>query len=137
MVHIPGCEGGEILFSDNRTLAPVELVQASHDLDGREAKRIYDYFETWCTDSDDSDPYIDMEFTEPILITMMISSGTILNSMSRLRMFYVTNFTLEYSPLGNSSFLTYYTSTAESEDPMVSEIFPVQYIAISYHSKLL
>ena len=85
---------------------------------------MYDSVTTWCTHSRDPDPYIDMEFTSPVLITMMISSGSVLSQ----RQYYVTNFTLEYSPPNNSSVLDYYLSTdgsAETGSVMVSEIFEI------------
>ena len=111
-----------VLLSNNRTLAPLELVQASSSIEAS-ATRIYDSIFTWCTTDSDPDPYIDLQFTSPILISMMISTGTILiNQILRLRLevYYITNFTLEYSPPDSSSMLKYYTSTDESATPKVS-----------------
>lgn len=113
-----------MLVSNNRTLAPLELVQASNSLDRIQASatRIYDSILTWCTDNDDPDPYIDLQFTSPILISMMMSTGTILpdGRRPRLGVYYITTFTLEYSPPDSSSMLKYYTSTDESATPEVS-----------------
>ena len=66
------------------------------------------------------DPYIDMQFTSPILITMIASTGTVLVRPGGLQRYYVTNFTLEYSPAENSSTLNFYTSTRDSAAPEVS-----------------
>ena len=117
---IIGCGNGETLFSDDRTLAPPEMVQASRSLEsiGAMAANVYSSgTATWCTDNNDPDPYVDLQFTSPVLITMMLTRGStgLLSSclFSRSR-YYVTNFTLEYSPLDNSSELNYYISIDES-----------------------
>lgn len=121
-----GCNGGEVLLTHNRTLAPRRLVQASDFLTTlTRASRVYDSGITWCTYDRDVDPYVDMEFTSPVLITMMISSGSVFNQ----NRYYVTNFTLEYSPPNNSSMLNYYLSaddSVENGSVKVSEIFEIR-----------
>ncbi len=115
-----------VLLSNNRTLAPLDLIRASYSLEGIQtsARRIYNSILTWCTDDDDPNPYIDLQFTSPILVTMMVSTGsTILNPARRrprLGVYFITNFTLEYSPPDDSSMLNYYTSTDKSAIPEVS-----------------
>ena len=112
-----------MLLSQNRTLAPFELIQVSKELPGPiEATKVYNFGEnaridTWCTDNNDPDPHVELGFTSPVLITAMISGGriglTIFNSSLSLGTFYVTNFTLEYSYSTNtndSSDWTFYTT---------------------------
>ena len=126
MTHfVLGCNGGEVLLTRNRTLAPPELAQASTFLIASlPPSKVYDSVLTWCTTNQDADPYIEMQFTSPVLVTMMISSGSIIGQ----RIYYVTNFTLEYSPPNNSSVLDYYQCTddsAETGSEKVSEIFNI------------
>ena len=119
-------------MSRNRTLAPPELARASSTLTRQNtpASKVYDSVVTWCTNNTDMDPYIDMEFTSPVLITTMISSGstiiqTSFNGLIRLGVYYVTNFTLEHSPPDNSSVLSYYRPIDESAEigrKLVSEM---------------
>ena len=117
-----------MLLSRNRTLAPLSMVTVSNDdIIGRSdtAHDIYNFgydgvsIYTWCTDTNDVDPYVEMGFSSPVLITAMLSSGRISHSTitNSLGMFYVSNFTLEYSPLNNSSLLAFYRT--ESGDPKV------------------
>ena len=123
-----GCRNGEVVLSNNRTLAPLDMVQASNSLEGGEAENVYSSgTSTWCTSSRDPNPYIDLQFTSPVLISRMltrgftrlrIGSGTTTFSIKR---YYVTNFTLEYSSLDNSSILNYYTTTDESGTPSESK----------------
>lgn len=107
------------------------MVQASGSVNsiGARATRIYDSITTWCTNDDDPDPYIDMQFTSPILVTMMISTGsTFINPADSLGIYYISNFTLEHSPPDNSSMLNYYnTSTENSATPEVSLDFCYMY----------
>ena len=118
-----GCGNGEVNLSNNRTLAPLDMVQASKSLDniGASATRIYSSGATWCTDNNDPNPYIDLQFTSPVLISMMLSRGSIGTRLNTgiipscsLRMFHVTNFTLEYSTPDNLSVLNYYNIIPES-----------------------
>ena len=96
------------------------MVQASRS-DTSAATNVYSSgTATWCTNNNDPDPYIDLLFTSPVLITMMLTRGSTGFTQDRLslqcsiRQYYVTNFTLEYSPPDNSSVLNYYTSIDES-----------------------
>ena len=126
-----------MVLSNNRTLAPLNMVQASNSLErGRDiitadATDVYSSgTSTWCTDNGDPDPYIDLQFTSPVLISKMLTRGytrlRIAGLLCSIRLYYVTEFTLEYSPPDNSSVLNYYTSTDESgtpsEDKMVSRL---------------
>jgi hypothetical protein len=108
------------------------MVQASYSLQGgvdiirADATNVYSPSPdtaTWCTNNRDPDPYIDLQFTSPLLISKMLTRGY--TPTCSLRQYHVTNFTLEYSPPDNSSVLNYYTSTDESgtssESKMVSE----------------
>ena len=73
-----------------------------------------------------------MQFTSPVLITMMISSGSVIGQGR----YYITNFTLEYSPPNNSSVLSYYLSTddsAEMESEKVSEILEIRIPEFVYY----
>ena len=134
-----GCGSGEVLLTDNRTLAPPDLVEASNSLDniGAGATNIYNINSgaTWCTDNSDHDPYIDMQFTSPVLISTMLSRGSTLLSINAfscsLRMYHVTNFTLEYSLPDNSSMLNYYTSTDEQSAANESESIKVSMYVLS------
>lgn len=134
MIVCSGCGSGEVILSNNRTLAPPEMVQASNSLEGggdiivADATDVYGSgTSSWCTDNNDPDPYIDLQFTSPVLISRMLTRGftrlRIVISCS-IRRYYVTNFTLEYSPLDNSSALRYYTinqSANSSENKMVRD----------------
>ena len=125
---IIGCGNGEVLLSNNRTLAPLDMIQASNSLEGGEDIIVADATDvyssgtsTWCTDNRDRDPYIDLQFTSPVLISRMLTRGytwlrpaTLSRPTCSLRRYYVTNFTLEHSPPDNSSVLNYYTSVDES-----------------------
>ncbi len=120
-----------MLLSNNRTLAPLDMIQASNSLEDIITADATDVYSsgttTWCTDNRDNDPYIDLQFTSPVLISRMLTRGytrlRVIITCS-IRRYYVTNFTLEYSPPDNSSVLNYYTSTdesaASSESKMVS-----------------
>ena len=71
--------------------------------------------DTWCTDNDDPDPYVELGFTSSVLITAMISGGRIGFTTVSLSLgtFYVTNFTLEYSHSANTNYSsdwTFYTT---------------------------
>lgn len=98
------------------------MVQASNSFEGGEAENVYSSgTSTWCTSSRDPNPYIELQFTSPVLISRMLTRGyTWLRPPIQtfpacsLRRYYVTNFTLEHSPPDNSSVLNYYTSVDES-----------------------
>ena len=62
--------------------------------------------DTWCTSTSDPDSYVDMALRSPVLITQILSSGSSSGSSS----YYVTNFTLEYSPPNNITVLNHYTT---------------------------
>jgi hypothetical protein len=120
-----------VVLSNNRSLAPLDMVQASNSLEsiGADATNVYSSgTSTWCTSNRDPDPYIDLQFTSPVLISRMLTRGftrlRIVGLTCSIRQYHVTNFTLEYSPPDNSSVLNYYTSTNESgtssESKMVS-----------------
>ena len=122
-----------MLLSNNRALAPLDMIQASNSLEGgfediivADATDVYSSgTSTWCTDNRDPDPYIDLQFTSPVLISRMLTRGFTRLRIAvtcSIRRYYVTNFTLEYSPPGNSSVLNYYTSTDESETPSESKM---------------
>ena len=121
MIICSGCGSGEVILSNNRTLAPPEMVQASNSLVGGDATDVYGSGTSlWCTDNNDPDPYIDLQFISPVLISRMLTRGftrlRIFTSCS-IRRYYVTNFTLEYSPLDNSSLLRYYTTNQSANSP--------------------
>ena len=64
------------------------------------------YIDTWCTTGSDPDPYVDLELTSPVLITKILLSGR----NNSLGSYFVTNFTLQYSPPNNTTVLSYYTT---------------------------
>jgi hypothetical protein len=127
------------------------MVQASNSLEGigADATNIYSSgTSTWCTDNTDSEPYIDLQFTSPVLISKMLTRGftwltpPILSSpVCLLRRYYVTNFTLEYSPPDNSSILNYYTSTDESgtssENKTVRKITIVKNLLVTLYRMII
>ena len=89
------------------------MVTASRQLSSGPATDVYNFgyersssIDTWCTFTSDPDPYVDMTLTSPVLITQILSSGRTSVSSS----FYVTNFTLEYSPPNDISILNHYTT---------------------------
>ena len=108
-----------MVLSNNRTLAPLDMVQTSESLEGGEAENVYSSgTSTWCTDDRDPDPYIDLQFTSPVLISRMLTRGyTWLSPGCSLLRYYVTNFTLEHSPPDNSSVLNDYTSVDSAATP--------------------
>ena len=97
-------------------ITPPHLVEVSYDggaLDtpaenvlyfGYNANDMY----TWCSDTDDDDPYVIIHFTEPVFITSFLSSGTTNFAFERLDTYFVSNFTLEYFSNTTQNF-TYYT----------------------------
>ena len=104
-------------MSRNSSLAPPELVEASGYVASAPPKNVYNSVLTWCTRNDDPDPFIDLQFTSPMLLTMMATTGTnSVNPSNRLGTYYVTNFTLEYSSPQNSSLMEFYPSTSGTED---------------------
>lgn len=106
-----GCREGAILLSKNKTLAPLELVKASSSRQANPPANVYDSVSTWCTTDDDSDPFIDLQFTSPVLVTMMATTGTNrARGINLLGTYYITNFTLEYSSVVNSSLTSFYSS---------------------------
>ena len=97
----------------NRTLAPLVRVTASDYAFGYPATDVYnfgygegEYIDTWCTTESDGDPHIEMELTSPVLITQILFSGR----TGTAGLFYATNLTLEYSPIGNNTTLHFYTT---------------------------
>ena len=112
----------------NRTLAPLDMITASGDQSIYPATDVYNFgfngtdlfFNTWCTVDFDSDhPFIEMELTSPVLITSIVCSGTTslrsrqtTTTLTTLRpvYYYVTNFTIEFSPPDNTTTLSYYTT---------------------------
>ena len=93
------------------------MVRASQQLTyiGR-ATDVYNFgfgakcIDTWCTSDRDPDPYIDLELTSPVLITKILLSGR----NNSLGSYFVTNFTLEYSPANDTTVLSYYTTDTGS-----------------------
>ena len=59
-----------------------------------------------------------MEFTEPLLISMMLTTGSTIVG-TKVGIYYVTNFTLEYSSPNNASNLNYYTESEETDSKKV------------------
>lgn len=110
--HAPiGCDS-QMIISNDETITPPDRVRATSHLGpglrnpfvtppeyvlnfGRaeDSTNVY----TWCTASDDSSPSVTINFTEPVVITSFISSGTIHSD----DIFYVTNFTLEYTDISS------------------------------------
>lgn len=106
-----GCGSNGVFLSLNRTLAPLGMVRVSDDVSGGRVTDIYNfgsvrYIDTWCTTDRDPDPYVDIELTSPVLITTILLSG----KNSSIGSYFVTNFTLEYSPPNNKTVLSYYTT---------------------------
>ena len=105
-----------MFLSLNRTLAPLQMVLASDDTISYAETDIYNfgfnngYLETWCTTDNDPNPYIEMGLTSPVLITQILSSGRTTPTES----YYVTNFTIEYSPLNDTAAFNYYTTESGS-----------------------
>lgn len=70
---------------------------------------------TWCTWSTDLDRYIIINFSTPVLITSIISSGTTEERTGGFQTFHVTNFTLEYLTIENNTEMY----NTDSENPKV------------------
>lgn len=105
-----GCRDGPWLLSQNRTLAPLAMIDASSD-SVTSKSNVYNFgydgssIITWCTWSSDTNIHVELGFTSTILITSVISSGRISHSTltDSLGMFYVSNFTLEHSLSSSAS----------------------------------
>lgn len=88
------------------------MVRASRDIAGGRVTDVYNFgfgakfIDTWCTFDTDADPYVDLELASPVLITKILLSGR----NNSLGSYFVTNFTLEYSPPNNTTVLIYYTT---------------------------
>ena len=101
-----GCEGQVVLLSNDRTIAPFELVKVSKNitfLENLDFTSVYNFgsdafVDAWCTDSFDPRPEVELGFSEPVLITAMISGGRIESNSVAGSASYVTQFTLESIP---------------------------------------
>ena len=101
------------------------------------------FFRTWCTVDFDSDhPYIDMRFTSPVLITDIICSGTntlrtrtstvSTSTFTVAVYYYVTNFTIEFSPPDDNTNLTYYTTEEGSNIQVFDSVFCIEARSYAY-----
>ncbi len=114
--HDAVCNGNEYIISRDETITPPHLVEVSFDATplATPAENVL-YFgynandmHTWCSDTNDPDPYVIIHFTEPVFITSFLSSGTTNFAFSALSTYYLTNFTLEYANSTAEDY-TYYT----------------------------
>lgn len=111
-----GCAGGNTIISRDPSITPPGLITASNSLTSPNSPPANvlnfgyngDDFRTWCTDTNDPNPYIVIRFSSPVVITSFISCGTTDFAFSVLDHFHVTNFTLEYQ-LNNSQYEFYKT----------------------------
>ena len=119
------CEdtGGERLISQNRSLAPLSLVEASGQVSSGPKEYVYNFAyagseeSTWCLFETNPERYIVLGFTSPVLITALLSSGR----SSALYVYYVTNFTLEYALTpGDSANFMYYLDESNSPKVMIA-----------------
>lgn len=76
------------------------------------------FVDTWCTDSFDPRPQVQLGFTEPVLITVMISGGRIESNSVVGSASYVTQFTMESIPPDDLSIFIPYT-LEDSDQPKV------------------
>ena len=114
-----GCGGREVLLSIDRTIAPFDLVSVSNNVSeppNLDYTAVYNFgydafLDSWCTDNNDRNPVVELGFTEPLLITALISGGRIeSNSIPGKRSeSYVTEFTLEHSITADPFRWTMYT----------------------------
>ena len=90
------------------------MVRASQEYSaGGQVTNVYNFgfgarygIDMWCTTDSDPDPYVELELTSPVLITKILLSGR----NNSLGSYFVTNFTIEYSPPNNTTALSYYTT---------------------------
>ena len=112
-----GCTGGDYIVSRNTTITPPQLITASYFLPNPSAPPAnvlnFGYnendFQSWCTDTNDPNPYIIIPFSIPVVITSFISSGSTDFSFTVLDTFHVTNFTLEFAHNSSDGFRYYKT----------------------------
>lgn len=100
------------LISKNRTLLPEENVQASSEdtFNPVENFLMYSSQDPWCTAEEDSSHpghFIDLNFTEPIVLTYVESDG-FTNG-------YVNNFTIEYTLLPEGDHFNTYRVTDDQQ----------------------
>ena len=100
------------VISYDSTLLPVEnLTASSEDIEFNPVILLFGRnnvpFNLWCSDSDTGlDHHINVSFTQPVVITLMISSG--------FSNGYVSNFTVEYMEDNQSDF-TFYEDSQEGK----------------------
>ncbi len=123
MVLITGCtDGSEYIISLNETITPPDLISASSFVGSpfRAPPRNvlhfgYDKWRnlyTWCTNTEDTNPVVTINFTMPVVITKFLSSGS--TYIPLMITAYTTNFTVEYtqrSTNGDLNFVYYKTET--------------------------
>ena len=111
LLYCAGCSGEVVLLSNNRTIAPFELVEVSGNisfLDTLGFTSVYnfgndEFLDSWCTSNLDPKRQVLLGFTEPILITAMISGGRIESDSAPRSASYVTRFQMESIPPNNLS----------------------------------
>ena len=104
MIHAGCNEGSEYIISLNETLTPPSDVFALTILATpfrAPARNVLHFGHdeggtliTWCTVTNDPDPQVIIFFSEPVIITSFIASGTTYRPTNLTA--YTTNFTVEY-----------------------------------------
>ena len=79
--------------------------------------------QTWCTDTNDNDPYVTIRFTVPVVITSFLSSGSTDFAFSELDTFHLTNFTLEYTDSESGGEFIYFSASPGGGEIKVSTFF--------------
>jgi len=110
LLLITGCTR-EYFISLDPTLTPPDLIQASNAVFSLlQEENVLSFgcnengnIETWCTDKSDFSPSINITFSEPVMITSFLSSGTGGFQSNN----HTTNFTVEYMNTSSSQFVYY------------------------------
>ncbi len=109
----------EYIISRNEVITPPDMVEASYEtpivLESPAEKVLYFGYNgndlyTWCSDTDDDDPYVIIRFSQPVFITSFLSSGSTYFIFDTLDTFYVTNFTMEYTNTSGDGDFIHYTT---------------------------
>ena len=125
----PVCPPNNQLFiSDNRSLLPLENIQASSESPLYPTANIAN--SGWCTNAPSFiGEYVNFTFTQPVVLTMILSSSVFIGH-------YVNNFSIAYSPSedGNGSFFDIYgvTSTPQVSCPILIIMFDLIIIILMY-----
>ena len=93
------------------SLLPIAGITASYSRFSFPVTDVIDFsiegLDVWCSDTGaDSNPYVLLSFTSPVVISGLVSGGYSYDSTER----YVTNFTIEYSSPADSDNFTFYST---------------------------